>query len=200
MCRKLCGKRFHSGAATTATSSRTSREDLMHARARRRVVLGVQAEVEQRELQLPHRLRCPPGTCARRAIAAARSRQRLARLDMPRDQRQHFGAPREVLHELARQLDRIPRDAVDAGDARVVHARQHVVQAVAELVEHRHDFVVRQQRGLAADRRQEVADQVGDRQRRVSAEILAADALVHPRAAALLRRARTGRGRSRRAR
>ena len=33
--------------------------------------------------------------------------------------------PAEVLHELARQLDRVPFDAGDAGDAEVVDLRQH---------------------------------------------------------------------------
>ena len=64
---------------------------------------------------------------------------------------QHVPLPAEVLHELARQLDRVPFDAGDAGDAEVVDLRQHVVQAVAELVEQRDDVVVRQQRRLAAD-------------------------------------------------
>ena len=77
-------------------------------------------------------------------------RQRLAGLDVARDQRQHFLAPGEVLHELARQLDGVPRHAVDAGDARVIDARQHVMQAVTELVEQRQDFVVRQQRRARA--------------------------------------------------
>jgi len=54
-------------------------------------------------------------------------------------------------------------------------------------VEHRHDFGVRQERGLRADRRHEVADQVRDRQGCSVGEPLAADALVHPGAAALLR-------------
>ena len=63
---------------------------------------------------------------------------------------QHVPLPAEVLHELAGQLDRVPLDAVDAGHAEVVDARQQVVQAVAELVEQRHHFVVREERGLAA--------------------------------------------------
>jgi hypothetical protein len=82
------------------------------------------------------------------------------------------GVPGVVLEELARQFDRIPGDAVDAGDRRVGHARQHVVQAVAELVEQRDDVIVRQQRGLAVGR-QRVADQIGHRQRSAAGESLA---------------------------
>ena len=74
---------------------------------------------------------------------------------------QHLPLPAEILHELARQLDRIPLDAVDAGDAEFVDARQQVVQAVAELVEQRQHLVVREQRRLAADRAGEIAGQVG---------------------------------------
>ncbi len=59
--------------------------------------------------------------------------------------------PAEVLHELARQLDGVPFDAGDAGHAEVVDLRQHVLQAVAELVEQRGHVVVRQQRRLAVD-------------------------------------------------
>jgi hypothetical protein len=88
-------------------------------------------------------------------------------------------------------------DAVDAGDARVVDTRQHVVQPVAELVEQRDHVVVRQQRGRAPGRRREVADQIGDRQGAGVARAFAPDALVHPGAAALLRPRVQDRGRSR---
>ena len=76
---------------------------------------------------------------------------------------QHVPFPAEILHELAGQLDRVPFDAVDARDAEVLDAGEQVVQAVAEFVEQRDHFVVREQRRLAADRRGEIAVQVGDR-------------------------------------
>ena len=47
-----------------------------------------------------------------------------------------------------RQFDRIPFDAGDARHAELVDLRQHVVQAVAELVEQRDHFVVGEQRRL----------------------------------------------------
>ena len=89
----------------------------------------------------------------REHLVEQRARQRLAGVDVARHVAQHVPLPAEVLHELARQLDRVPLDAVDARDAEVVDARQQVVQAVAELVEQRDHFVVREERGLAADRR-----------------------------------------------
>ena len=55
MCPKLCGKRFHSGTANTADFGAHLGEDFVDARALRRVVLRVQAEIEQREFELAHR-------------------------------------------------------------------------------------------------------------------------------------------------
>ena len=52
---KLCGKRFHSGIADHRDLAPHLAEDLVDARAAGRVVLGVQAEVEQRELDLAQR-------------------------------------------------------------------------------------------------------------------------------------------------
>jgi len=40
-----------------------------------------------------------------------------------------------------------PGHAVDSGNAGIGHPRQHVVQSVAEFMEQRSDFVMRQQRG-----------------------------------------------------
>ena len=73
-----------------------------------------------------------------------------AGVDVARHVPQHVPLPAEVLHELARQLDRVPFDAVDAGHAEILDARQQVVQAVAELVEQRQHLVVREERRLAA--------------------------------------------------
>ena len=63
-----------------------------------------------------------------------------------------------------------------------VHLRQHVVQAVAELVEQRRDIVMRQQRWLAADAVGKVADQMRDwrlQLARVGAQPAGAH-IVHP--------------------
>ena len=87
-------------------------------------------------------------------------RQRLARPIVARERGEHLGQPREVLHELARQLDRVPRDAVHAGERRIVDFGQQMVQRVAELVEQRHDLAMREQRRGLAERRIEVADEI----------------------------------------
>jgi len=54
--------------------------------------------------------------------------------------------------ELAGQFHRVPLHAADTRDAEVFDFSQQVVQAVAELVEQGDDFIVREQRGLAAYR------------------------------------------------
>ena len=56
--------------------------------------------------------------------------------------------PAEVLHELARQFDRVPFNTADAGHMPFVDAGQQMLQAVAEFVEQRDHVVVREQRGL----------------------------------------------------
>ncbi len=103
-------------------------------------------------------------------------RQRRSGEHVLRDSLQHIRVPRVILEELARQLDCIPRHAVDASEARIVHAREQVMQSVAKLVEQRHDVVVCEQRragtirrhtfGWVTARGQEIADEIRNRQRR----------------------------------
>ena len=62
---------------------------------------------------------------------------------------------------------------------------EELVQPVAELVEDRDHFVVRERRGLAADRRRQIARQVRDRMLHRGARTAAVDRVVHPRAALL---------------
>ena len=146
----------------------------------------MQTEIKQREFQLPHGREPGVKTAGGDEARLLRRRQRLAAGEMPGDALQHVRVPGIVFHELAGQLDRIPRHAVDAGDARIVDAREHVVQPVAELVKQGHDVIVGEERGTLVSRRQEVAHQVRDRQRGARRQALAADALIHPGAAALV--------------
>ena len=106
---------------------------------------------------------------------------------MSRAAREYVVVPGEILHELARQLDRIPGHAVDAGDAGEIDTRQEVVQHVPELVEQGYDIGVRNQRTAPGVRvgRREIAHQITDRQGRLAVEVLAYDALVDPGTAAL---------------
>jgi hypothetical protein len=121
-------------------------QDLVHAAAARRIEFGMQAHVEQREFHLPQRLQPGLEAARRDQLALLVGRDRPAVAHVRRDAIEDLALPGVVLHELAGQFDRVPGHAVDAGQARVVHAREHVVQAVAELVEQRHDIVVRELR------------------------------------------------------
>ena len=91
-----------------------------------------------------------------------------------------------VLHELAGQLDGVPLDALQSRHAGDVDARQQLMQAVAELVEQRRHFAVREQR-LAGRRRGpeklHVRYATGCCSR--SCACAAIDRVVHPRAALL---------------
>ena len=85
------------------------------------------------------------------------ARQRLAGVDMRGHLRQHVPLPAEIFHELAGKLDGVPFDALDAGDAGDLDARQELVEPVAELVEERDDLVVRERRGTAFGGRRKIA-------------------------------------------
>ena len=111
--------------------------------------------------------------------------QRLAVLIVRGATRQDVVVPGEVLHELAWQLNRIPRHAVDARHAGKADARQQVVQHMAELVKQRDDIVMGQQRDTPVIGWLEIADQVADRLCRAAIELLSRDALVDPCAGAL---------------
>src|SRR6185369_13165121 len=114
-------------------------------------------------------------------------RQRGAGLKVTREAREHLRPPDEVLEELARQLDGVPRDAIDARERRIVDLGQQVVQRMAELMEQRDGLRMREQRRRLADRRVEVADDIRDRRLEPASEVRARDATVDPGAAALVR-------------
>src|SRR5215470_18467364 len=59
------------------------------------------------------------------------------------------------------------------------------MQPVAEFMEQRHDLPMREVRGLAADRRTEVAREIRDRMLHARTVATAVDRVVHPRAALL---------------
>ena len=74
---------------------------------------------------------------------------------------EHIPLPAEVLHELAGQLHCIPFHTANARHVALVDLREHVVQAVAKLMEQGDDVVVRQQRRFAIHAIGKVADQMG---------------------------------------
>src|SRR5581483_11217101 len=129
-------------------------QDLHDASAALRRVFGVQTEIEQRELELSHGLQPRVETTGSDEPRLHGLRQRRTALEMPGNLPQDLWMPRVVLEKLTRQLHRIPRDAVDARDAGIVDTSQHVVQAMAELVEHRQHVVVGQERRTTVARGQ----------------------------------------------
>ena len=89
-----------------------------------------------------------------------------------------------VLHKLARDLHRVPLDEVDARRVLVVHAREHLLEGVAELVEQRLDLAERQEAFALAVALGEV--RANDRQGTLDENALLhapVAKLVHPRAA-----------------
>ena len=142
----------------------------------------VQLEVDGGEEELAQHLR--PGAIRPRGeqLPIELVGQRLPGVDVPAQTEQRLAVIAPVLHELARQLDRIPLDVADARRESLLDRRQHVLEAVTELVKERVDLVEAHQRGPAPHRRRLIADEVRHRQPSDAPP----DALVHPRPAALL--------------
>ena len=142
------------------------------------------AQIDVAEAELAHlRVGGAEGACARFIFWNRSSGIGCAGFLVAREQVERLALPAPVLHDLRGQLDEIPGHA-GAGQAAHFHAAQQVVQQVAEFVEDGLHFAMRQQRGLAADgRRQVAADQA---QVRLASGRIAGDQRVHPGAAALV--------------
>ena len=111
--------------------------------------LGVQAHVDQRELH--RRSVCRPLWFS--AIILSKRARGSSSPPSTWAMSCSTSHSQQVLHELARQLDRIPLDAGDARQRQIVDARQHVVQAVANSWKRVCTVVVRQQRRAAVQHR-----------------------------------------------
>ena len=107
----------------------------------------MQAEIEQRELELSHGVHGGLKRARRQKPIQQRLRQWIARFDVTRDESKRLFLPAPVLEKLARQLHRVPLDAIDTGDRGYRLCRQHVVQAMSEFVEQGCQLIVRQQAG-----------------------------------------------------
>ncbi len=118
-------------------------------------------------------------------LSKSAARQRRAGLAVPRHVRDDVPFPAEVLHELRGELHRVPLDAGQARHPELVHAREQLVQAVAELVEERDHLVVREERRPPPDGGGEVAGEEGHRRLHARGEAPAVARIVHPGAAAL---------------
>ena len=101
-----------------------------------------------------------------------------------------LGVEAPILHELRRQLDRVPVYEVYAARANVVDARERVLQGVAELVEQRVHLAETHEHSPLGVRRGHVADDVHERKARnpAGADVARMDS-VHPRSAAFHPRA-----------
>src|SRR5439155_15000724 len=119
--------------------------------------------VDQCELDLPHGLHAALKILCRQHPVEQTARYNLSSFDMSGHAGEHAPFPAEVLHELGRQLDRVPFDTAYSGDAQIVDSREQMVQSMAEFVKQGHDFVVREQRGLVPDRCGKVADEMRNR-------------------------------------
>ena len=93
--------------------------------------------------------------------------------------------PAEIFHELRRQFDRVPLDALNARHARNVDLRQQMMEPVSEFVEERDDFAVRERRRLTTSRGRQIARHVRDRMLNRGVEPPTVDRVIHPRAALL---------------
>jgi hypothetical protein len=84
----------------------------------------LQAHVEDRELELAHEVGAGlESSLAASSLSKSSRGMRSPLLHVVRHRRHHVPLPAEVLHELARQLDRVPLDAVEARDAELVDLR-----------------------------------------------------------------------------
>ncbi len=128
-----------------------------------RLILQVEAEIKDRKLQLAHHLHCRVKILRRNHTLVEIIRYRLGCLIVRRDHIERLPFPAPVLQKLARQLHRIPGNAVDAGNPGVVDFCQHVVQTMTKFVEQRLHLFMRKQRRLVTHRRREVTGEIGDR-------------------------------------
>ena len=109
----------------------------------------------------------------------------FTRFDVSGDALDNFVFPSEVFEELAGQFDRVPLDAVDAGDLRFGLSGEDVVQRMAEFMEKRRYFVVRHRGFTACLRGCKVGDKISDRSNELAVFNSTSTFAVHPGAGAL---------------
>jgi hypothetical protein len=126
-------------------------------------VLGVQQHVEQRELDLAQRLHAALEVLGRHHLVEQRARQRLAGVHMGGHVRSTSHSQQKFSMNWLGSSTASHSTPLMPGHVAFVHLGQHVVQAVAELVEQGDDVVVRQQRRLAIHAVGKVAHQVRHR-------------------------------------
>ncbi len=164
-------------------------DHVLHGLAAIRIVIVMQAHVEQGKLNLAQGLQAGLEILGGDHLVVERTRQGLTAFRFGCHVLQDFPFPAKIFHELRRQFDCIPFDAGNAGYANLVNPGQHVMQAVAELVEQGDHFVMRKQSRFddAVDYRRggEITGQVSNRGLYFAAEAAPGACIVHPCAATL---------------
>ncbi|OIQ74654.1 hypothetical protein GALL_436880 [mine drainage metagenome] len=146
----------------------------------------MQPHVEQRKFHLPQGLHAGLEVFRREHLVEQGARHRLSCVHMAGEKAQHVPFPAEVFHQLAGEFDRVPLHAGNSRHRDVVHPGEQVVQAVAEFMEQGLHVVVAEQRGLAPDRRGEVAGECSDRGLQPAVRMQPARThMIHPRAGTL---------------
>ena len=156
-----------------------------HHRLRRRIEARMQAHVKERELDLAQKLHAALEISGGNDPVIERPRQCLTGFDMPRHSREDVPLPTIVLHELRGKLHGVPLDAGDARHAEVIHAREQLVQPVAELMKERDHLAMGEEGGPPADGCRKVAREIGHGRLHAARHSAAVAGVVHPGATTL---------------
>ena len=145
----------------------------------------MQREVDEAKAQLAHLNICTAECFCALHLLKQVFRDWLSGLVVAGEQVERFALPAPVLHDLRREFHEIPRN-VGSSKATNLHAAQAVMQQMAELMEDRLHFAVRQERGVIFDRRGKVsADQTEVRFKAIRGGA-PGEKRVHPCTAALV--------------
>ena len=122
----------------------------------------MQTHVKQGELNLTQSLQATLEVFGGQHFVEEFAWQWFASVDMGCHMAQDRPFPTKVFHELARKFNSVPFHAADARNITLVDLREHMVQAVAALVEEGDHIVMRQQWRFATSTFGEVTHQMRD--------------------------------------
>mmetsp|Transcript_41634 Transcript_41634/g.129771 ORF Transcript_41634/g.129771 Transcript_41634/m.129771 type:complete len:227 (-) Transcript_41634:1451-2131(-) len=126
-----------------------------------RVVPGVQLHVQRAQLELPKHERSGHEHAGPLDLVKDVAWQGLASLVVDCKGVNGRLVVQPVLHELRGQLHGVPLHVVDTRGVAVLHAREHVLESVAELMEQRLRLGEGHEGGFVPHRRRAVAGEVG---------------------------------------
>ena len=146
-----------------------------------RAPLAVQAQITQSEMHLTQGAKPGIEGAAVQKFVEFLLGQGFTGLPVERHAHQGAAIEAPVLHELAGELHRIPFHVADACSLRFLNGGEHVLQAMAELVEEGLHLFKAHQAGNVSHRRGLIADQIGHRKNEAPiGATLAAEAFIHP--------------------